>query len=83
MAASDYIIVAGWRDAYLAKKTKPRKDGLNIMSTDRRPVTEREIIGLFEFYLRKWYEEKNEDTVIIINGEGKKIFEAKLLDKEE
>jgi hypothetical protein len=53
------------------------------MSEDRRPITESEMIGLFEFYLRKWCEEhEGEDTVVITNSDGKKIFEAKLLDKE-
>lgn len=42
------------------------------------------MIGLFEFYLRKWCEEhEGEDTVVITNSDGKKIFEATLLDKEE
>ena len=53
------------------------------MSEDRRPITEGEMIGLFEFYLRKWCEEhEGEDTVVITNSDGKKIFEATLLDKE-
>lgn len=54
------------------------------MSNDRRPITDEEMIGLFEFYLRQWCEEHpGEDTVVITDGDGKKIFEAKLLDKEE
>ena len=54
------------------------------MSEDRRPITDGEIIGLFEFYLRQWCEEhKGEDTVVVTNSEGKKIFEARLLDKDE
>ena len=45
---------------------------------------EGEMIGLFEFYLRKWCEEhEGEDTVVITNSDGKKIFEATLLDKVE
>lgn len=35
MAAKDYTFGAGWKDIYLTKKTKPRKDGLHVMSTDR------------------------------------------------
>ena len=47
------------------------------MSQDRRPITDGEMIGLFEFYLRKWCEEhEGEDTVVITNSDGKKIFEA-------
>ena len=75
MAATDYVIVTGWMNAYLTKKKKPTKKG---------PQTEGEMIGLFEFYLRKWCEEhEGEDTVVITNSDGKKIFEATLLDKEE
>lgn len=85
MAAKDYVIVTGWQNAYLAKKKKkPTKKGPQTMSMDRRPITEGEMIGLFEFYLRKWCEEhEGEDTVVITNDDGKKIFEATLLDKEE
>ncbi len=54
------------------------------MSEDRRPITEDEMIGLFEFYLRKWCEEHDgEDTVVITNSVGKNIFKATLLDKED
>ena len=41
-----------------------------------------EMIGLFEFYLRNWCEENGKDTIVITNSDGKKIFEATLLDKE-
>ena len=53
------------------------------MRKDRRVITNSEILGLFEFYLRNWCEENEKDTVVITNGDGKKIFEATLLDKEE
>lgn len=82
MAATDYVIVTGWMNAYLARKKKPTKRGPQTMSNDRRPITDEEIIGLFEFYLRQWCEEHGEDTVVITDSDGKKIFEAKLLDKE-
>lgn len=82
MAATDYIIVEGMFNAYLTKKKKPTKKGSQIMSEDRRPITDEEIIGLFEFYLRKWCDEhEGEDTVIITNSNLKKIFKATLLDK--
>lgn len=83
MAATDYIIVTGWQNAYLAKRKKPTKRGPQTMSTDRRPIEDSEMIGLFEFYLRKWCEENGKDTVVISDANGKKIFEATLLDKEE
>ena len=83
MATTDYVIVTGWMNAYLARKKKPTKRGPQTMSNDRRPITDEEIIGLFEFYLRQWCEEHpGEDTVVITNSDGKKIFEATLLDKE-
>lgn len=50
MAAKDYTFGAGWKDIYLTKKTKPRKDGLSIMSTDRRPLEENEILYIFEHF---------------------------------
>ena len=81
MAAKDYTFGAGWKDIYLTKKTKPRKDGLHIMSTDRRPLEENEILYIFEHYLRHWCEEHGSDNIVITN-DGKKIFEATLLDKE-
>ena len=82
MAAKDYVIVTGWRNAYLTKKKKPTKKGLQVMSRDRRPITDGEMIGLFEFYLRKWCDETGKDTVVITNSDGKEVFEATLLDKE-
>ena len=83
MAATDYEIVTGWLNPYLVKKKKKKKNGYQTMSKDRRVITNSEILGLFEFYLRNWCEENEKDTVVITNGDGKKIFEATLLDKEE
>ena len=80
MAAKDYVFVTGWRDAYLAKK---KKSNSPMMSTDRRAIEDNEIIGLFEFYLRKFYSETWKDSVTITNSDGKKLFEATLLDKED
>lgn len=81
MAATDYAIVAGWMNAYLARKKKPTNKGPQTMSQDRRLITEGEMIGLFEFYLRNYCEEHKTDTVVI-SKDGKKIFEATLFDKE-
>ena len=83
MAATDYVIVTGWMNAYLTKKKKPTKKGPQTMSEDRRPITESEMIGCFEFYLRRYCEEHKTDTVQISDENGKPIFEATLLDKEE
>lgn len=83
MAAKDYEICVGWRNAYFTKKTKVLKNGAVKMSMDRRPITAGEIVGLFEFYLRNWCEEhEGEYTVVITNDEGKEVFEAILLDKK-
>lgn len=76
MAAKDYVLVTGMVTPYLARKTKGR-----IMSQDRRIIEDNEILGLFEFYLRKYCDENKTNTVTICDGKGKKLFEAKLLDK--
>ena len=77
MAAKDYVFVTGMVTPYLAKKTKGQ-----VMSQDRRPIEDNEIIGLFEFYLRNWCETNKQDTITITDGKGKKLFEATLLDKD-
>lgn len=76
MAAKDYVFVTGWLNVYLAKKINSK----NIMSQDRRIVTDNEIIGLFEHYLRKYCEENKCNICEITDAEGKKIFSAELLD---
>ena len=78
MAAKDYVFEEGcFGTIYLAKKIKSK----TLMSEDRREVEDREIIALFERYLRRRCKELDDDG-IVITLEGKKIFEAKLLDKE-
>ena len=83
MAATDYEIVQGFMNCYLARKKKPTKKKIQTMSADRRPITEGEMIGLFEFYLRNWCSDHNKDTVVITNENGKELFSATLIDKEE
>lgn len=78
MAASDYELVTGLVYAYFAKKTKSNK----TMSSDRRVVTDNEILGLFEFYLRRRVEECGCKKVVV-KRDGKPIFEAELLDEVE
>lgn len=80
MAARDYVFVTGWLGAYLAKK---KKSNSTMMSTDRRIIEDNEIIGLFEFYLRKRCSESGKSTFTFTNSDGKKLFEATLLDKKE
>lgn len=80
MAAKDYVFVTGWRDAYLAKK---KKSNSPMMSVDRRVVEDNEILGLFEFYLRKWCSEHKKNTVVITKPDGTPLFDATLLDRKE
>jgi len=80
MAAKDYVFVTGWRDAYLAKR---KKSNSPTMSVDRRIVEDNEILGLFEFYLRKKCSESRKSAITVTNPDGTKLFEATLLDKKE
>lgn len=80
MAATDYEIVNGWFEPYLVKKKKTKS---KTMSQDRRIITDNEILGLFEFYLRRWCSINRKNTVVITNKSGKKLFEATLIDKEK
>lgn len=84
MAANDYTFGAGWKAIYLTKKTKPRKDGLSLMSTDRRPLEECEILYIFEHYLRKWCDDhEGDDTIFVKDNDGKPLFKATLLDEQD
>lgn len=76
MAAKDYVFVTGMFTPYLAKETKGQ-----VISKDRRPIKNSEILGLFEFYLRRWYKEEKKDTLIVCDNNGRMLFEAKILDK--
>ena len=49
MAAKNYDIVCGCQNAYIAKHTKSK-----IMSTDRRPISDGEIMMLIDFALEKF-----------------------------
>lgn len=81
MAAKDYTLAAGWKDIYLTKKTKPRKDGLHVMSTDRRPLDEQEILYVIENYLRMYCANNDTDEVTVTN-DSKPVFKMILLDKK-
>ena len=80
MAAKDYVFVTGWRDAYLAKR---KKSNSPTMSVDRRIIEDHEILGLFEFYLRKECSEHKKSTVVITKPDGTPLFDATLLDRKE
>lgn len=81
MAARDYkfypAAISG--HVYLAKKIKSK----NLMSQDRRIVTDEEAIGIFEAYLRRYCKDNNTDTVNITDAEGKLLFSATLNDRKE
>lgn len=78
MSAKDYMIVEGCLGTpYLAKKTKSNK----LMSQDRRPVTDNEIIGLFENFLKRFCIENKSDTLEIADSDGSKIFTASIVGK--
>ena len=78
MSAKDYIIVEGCLGTpYLTKKKKSDK----LMSQDRRPITDNEIIGLFENYLKRFCVENKSSTLEITDGDGNKIFTASIIGK--
>ena len=81
MSARDYefypAAISG--EVYLAKKIKSK----NLMSQDRRIVTDEEAIGIFEAYLRRYCKENNTDAVNITDAERKLIFSATLNDRKE
>lgn len=85
MAANDYVFEAGLQNVYLAKKI----DNQHFMSQDRRLVSNYEIIGLFEWYLRKFCVANKSQMLNITDENNEVIFEVtikgKLLDevKEE
>lgn len=77
MSADDYILVESLMGhIYLTRKNKDPE----LMSSDRRRVTDDEILGMFETLLRRICEQKNDNTLIVYN-DGKEIFRAIL--KEE
>lgn len=78
MAANDYEFVNGLTCSYLARKTKSKK----LMSQDRRVVSDNEILGLFEFYLRHRFMVLGSKEVVV-TLDGRSIFKAELLDMEE
>lgn len=75
MAAKDYQICFGWKNAYISKVSK--KDP-NLMLSDRREITEEEIL-----YLLHWWASKKKDVTgkskhsITVGGE--KVLEVVVL----
>ena len=52
------------------------------MSSDRRAITENELLGLFEHYVLNKCEKDKCKTFGVTNGDGEEIFEVKLSQNE-
>lgn len=79
MAAKDYSFQSGaFGTVYLAKNNKSK----TLMSSDRRVITENELIGLFEHYVLNKCEKDKCKTFGVTNGNGEEIFEVKLSQQE-
>lgn len=62
MAAKDYQICPALFNVFIAKVSK--RDP-NLMTDDRRIITDREIIGLIRWYLKRFCIENDTDRVFI------------------
>ena len=79
MAAKDYSFQSGaFGTVYLAKNNKSK----SLMSSDRRAITENELLGLFEHYVLNKCEKDKCKTFGVTNGDGEEIFEVKLSQQE-
>ena len=79
MAAKDYSFQSGaFGTIYLAKNNKSK----TLMSSDRRVVTENELLGLFEHYVLNKCEKDRCKTFGVTNGNGEEIFEVRLSQNE-
>ena len=81
MKAEDYIIVEGCLgNPYFAYKTNSK-----YISEDRRLISDKEIIGLFENYLKRYCIKHKSSTVEICDVDDNVIFKTEikgsLLDK--
>ena len=83
MAAKDYKICCALFDAYIAKVSKRNP---NLMLTDRREITESEILMLVDWYMEnKCQDEEYKDGIVCFKShiqEGK-IIEIQLKDKPQ
>jgi len=78
MAAKDYEFKSDGQNVYLAKHIKDSEK----ISTDRRPLTDSEILGLFSYYF-KGYCLANETDEMTVNLNGSPFFVAKMVPKTE
>ena len=83
MAAKDYKICCALFNAYIAKVSKRNP---NLMLTDRREITESEILMLIDWYMsNKCQDEEYKDGIVCFKShiqEGK-IIEIQLKDKPQ
>ena len=70
MSAKDYQICPALFKAYIAKVSKKNP---NLMSDDRREITDAEIMNLIELRFRRFCEE-NKTTKMCINNNGETII---------
>ena len=81
MAAKDYKICCALFNAYISKVSKRNP---NLMLTDRREITESEILMLVDWYMEnKCQDEEYKDGIVCFKShiqEGK-IIEMQLRDK--
>ena len=70
MAAKDYKICPALFNAYIAKMSKRNS---NLMLSDRRVITEGEILTLIEWYLHNYCVNNRTDSVTITGG-GSELF---------
>ena len=71
MSAKDYQICPSIFNAYIAKVSKKNP---NLMTDDRREITEEEIANLIEWQFRRFCEE-NKTTKMRINNNGETVIE--------
>lgn len=71
MSAKDYQICPVMFKAYIAKVSKKNPD---LMTDDRREITEEEIANLIEWKFRRFCE-KNKTTTMCINNDSETIIE--------
>lgn len=83
MSAKDYQICPALFKAYIAKVSKRNP---NLMTDDRREITDAEIVNLIEWRFRRFCEENkttkmciisNGETVIKLNAKGSLLEELK------
>ena len=83
MAAKDYKICCALFNAYISKVSKRNP---NLMLTDRREITESEILMLVDWYMEnKCQDEEYKDGIVCFKShiqEGK-IIEIQLKDKPQ